>query len=122
MASRPAEGPAEKTVGRAGFLAGLLGLISLVALSIVGLGHARTIEGAANAQFWIVVAIAAAALGWTTLMLSRTPARSRGGDVLRKLGVVFGALWLALFLWETLAIGTNAFTGPIEFGWAAWRG
>ncbi len=111
-----------RTVGRAGFLGGLLFFISLVALSIVGVGHARTIEGAANAQYWIVVLIAGAAMIAVTVALARATARTPTGEAARKAAIVLAAIWIAIFLWETASVGTGAFGGPFEFAWAAWKG
>ncbi|PZQ14960.1 MAG: hypothetical protein DI565_10990 [Ancylobacter novellus] len=107
---------------RAGFLGGLLAFLSFVALSVIGVGHARTIEGAANAQFWIVVALVAAALAFVTAALARTTAGSTVGEAARKAAVALAAVWLLVFLWETVAVGTGAFSGPFELGWAAWKG
>lgn len=115
------QGGEDRTLSKAAFLGGLLAFAAVASLSIVGVGHARTIEGAANAQYWIVVLIAAAVLGGVTFALSRTPARSRAGETARKVAVVLAALWLAIFLWETVAIGAGAFPGPFELGWAAWK-
>lgn len=112
----------EKTVGKAAFLGGLLAFVAFASLSVVGIGHARTIAGAANAQYWIVVAIAAAALAAVTAALARTPARTRFGEVARKIGVASGAVWLVLFLWETAGVGGGAFSGPLELLWSALSG
>lgn len=110
-----------KTLSRAAFLGGLLAFMSLVALSVVGVGHARTIAGAANPQYWIVTLMVAGTLGWATLALARTPARTPRGDVARRVGVAVAALWLAIFVWETVATGSGAFAGPFELVWAATR-
>lgn len=115
MAARSdGEGPAEKTVGKAAFLGGLLAFISLASFSVVGVGHARTIVGAANTQYWVVVAITAAALAVVTLALARTPASSRTGEAARRAGVALAALWVALFLWETIGVGAGIAPGPLE--------
>lgn len=113
---------ADRPTSRAAFLGGLLAFVALVALSVVGIGHARTIEGAANAQYWLVTAGVAAALGFVTFSLGRTPARTRAGETAKKIGVLLAAIWLAVFLWETIAVGSGAFPGPFELGWAAWKG
>lgn len=120
---RPVEEGAAKgrTVGRAGFLGGLLFFISLVALSIVGVGHARTLEGAANPQYWIVVLIAGAAMVAVTVALARASAWTPAGEAARKAGVGLAAIWIAVFLWETASVGTGAFAGPFELAWAAWK-
>lgn len=114
-------GGEDRTLSKAAFLGGLLAFAAVASLSIVGVGHARTIEGAANAQYWIVVLIAAAVLGGVTYALWRTPARSRAGETARRIVVILAAVWLAIFLWETVAIGAGAFTGPFELGWTAWK-
>lgn len=111
----------DKTVGKAAFLGGLLAFASVAALSIVGVGHARSLEGAANPQYWIVVAIAAAVIGWVTLSLARTPARTRPGEVARRVAVALAAMWLVVFLWETTAVGTDRFSGPFELAYAAMK-
>ena len=122
MTAAGQEGGEARTVGRAGFLGGLLAFVALVALSVVGLGHARTIRGDANLQFWIVVTITAAALAVVTLALARSRAGSAGGEAARKIGVGLAAVWLAVFLWETTAVGTGAYSAPIEMAWTAWKG
>lgn len=114
--------PADRATSRAAFLGGLLAFVALVALSVVGIGHARTIEGAANAQYWLVTAGVAAALGFVTLSLSRAPARTRTGDAARRIGVVLAWIWLAVFLCETIAAGSGAFFSPFELAWSAWKG
>lgn len=114
--------PERPSGARAGFLGGLLAFVAFVALSVVGVGHARTIEGAANAQYWIVVLLVAAALGFVTLSLARARARSPAGEAARKAAVALATVWLLVFLWETIAIGTGAFPGPFELGWTAWKG
>lgn len=110
------------TVGRAGFLGGLLAVCSLVALSVVGIGHSRTIAGAANPQFWIVTAIVSATMATVIAGLARTRARTPAGEVARKIGLALAAVWLAAFLWEAVAIGAFGGGGPFELGWAAWKG
>lgn len=123
MAPEPtAHANSEKTVGRAGFLGGLLAFVSFVALSVVGLGHSRSVEGAANAQFWVVVALVAATMAAVTVGLAREPARTRAGELARKIGVALAVVWLGLFVWETIAIGAFGDGGPIELAWAAWTG
>lgn len=107
---------------KAAFLGGLLAVASLVSLSVAGVGHARTIAGAANAQYWIVVAGVAAALAFIIQALARTPARSGAGETVRKIAVPLAGLWLAVFLWEAVAVGSGAFAGPFELGWAVWKG
>ncbi|MDR4308465.1 hypothetical protein IHQ68_17740 [Chelatococcus sambhunathii] len=116
------DGAEGHAVGRAGFLGGLLFFISLVALSIVGVGHARTLEGAANPQYWIVVLIAGAAMTAVSVALSRASARTPAGETARKAGVALATIWIAVFLWETASVGTGAFAGPFELAWAAWKG
>jgi hypothetical protein len=118
-ASTPSQ---EKTVGRAAFLGGLLAFSSLVALSVIGVGHSRSLEGSANAQYWIVVALTAAVLAAVAAGLARTPARTSAGEAARRIGVALAALWLVIFLWEAVAIGGGAFAGPFELGWAALKG
>lgn len=112
---------ADAASSKAAFLGGLLSVASLVALSVVGVGHARTIAGAANAQYWIVVAGVAAALGFIAFSLARTPARTGRGEIVRKIALPLAGLWLAIFLWEAVAVGSGAFAGPFELGWAAWK-
>jgi protein-S-isoprenylcysteine O-methyltransferase Ste14 len=120
-ADRDGGGDSAKTVGRAAFLGGLLAFCSLVGLSVVGVGHSRTIEGAANAQFWIVAAIAFAATAAATYGLARERARSPAGEVARRAGVALACLWLAIFLWESVATGAVGYGGPFELAWAAWK-
>lgn len=103
-----------ETVGRAAFLGGLLAFVMFATASVIGVGHARSLKGAANPQYWIVVAISAAALAVIVAALARATARSAGGEFARKAGVVIGALWIALFVWETVAIGGGGFPGPLE--------
>jgi hypothetical protein len=122
MPDAPSPSSADRPTSRAAFLGGLLAFVALVALSVVGIGHARTIEGAANAQYWLVTAGVAAALGFVTFSLGRTPARTPAGEAARRIGVALAAIWLAVFLWETIAVGSGAFAGPFELGWAAWKG
>ncbi|MFC3693867.1 hypothetical protein [Chenggangzhangella methanolivorans] len=119
---RPEAPGEERSASKAAFLGSLLAFLSLVALSVIGVGHARTIEGAANAQYWIVVAGIAAALAFVTTALARTRARGRTGETLRRVAVPLATLWLVIFLWETAAVGAGAFPGPFELGWAAWKG
>jgi hypothetical protein len=114
--------PPEKTLSRAAFLGGLLGFLSAVALSVVGVGHSRSLQGAANPQYWIVVAIVSASLAAVTLGLARATARTKSGEAARKIAVAAAALWLFVFLWETIATGSGAATGPFELAWGAWKG
>lgn len=116
----PASG--ERASSKAAFLGGLLAFIALVALSVVGVGHSRAIEGAANAQYWIVVAAVAGAFGFVCVSLLRTPARTAAGETARRIGVALAVAWLVVFLWESVAIGSGAFSGPFELVWAAWKG
>lgn len=102
------------TVGRTSFLGGLLAFAMLATASVIGVGHARSLKGAANAQYWIVVAISVAALAVIVSALARATARTPHGELARKAGVGLGALWIALFAWETVAIGAGAFPGPLE--------
>ena len=114
--------PGASTTSKAAFLGGLLGFGALVALSLIGVGHARTISGSANTQYWILVTGLVAALGFVLVALARTPARSRAGEAVRRIAVPVAAIGLALFLWEAVAIGAGAFSGPLELAWTAWRG
>ena len=109
------------TIGRTAFLGGLLAVCSLVALSVVGIGHSRAIAGAANPQFWIVTAIVFAAMAAIICGLARARARTPAGEIARKIGIALAAVWLAAFLWETVAIGAFGGGGPFELGWAAWK-
>lgn len=117
-----ADRPEPPGIGKAAFLGGLLAFAALVSLSVLGVGHARTIRGAANAQYWIVTLLVAGAFGWATLALARTPARTRVGDIARRVGVAAAALWLALFLWEAAAVGAFGTPGPLELAYSALKG
>lgn len=105
----------DRPVGRAAFLGGLLGFIALVAFSVVGIGHARTLEGDANLQYWIVVALVTAALAGVTGALSQHPARTRTGEVARKIGVAVAGVGTVLFVWETVALGLGGEAQPVAY-------
>ncbi|MET0314113.1 MAG: hypothetical protein ABW275_06930 [Hansschlegelia sp.] len=112
----------DRPVGRAAFLGGLLAFVALVACSVVGVGHSRSLEGDANLQYWIVVALTAATIAGVTFALSREPARTRFGEAARKIGVAFAAVGLILFVWETIAIGLGAESAPVLWLIQALRG
>lgn len=100
----------DKPLSHAAFLAWALGFMWLIALSVVGIAHSRQLRGDANIQFWIVVALVAAALAALTTALARTPASS--GDLARR--IVVGATYagIALFVWETVALGAGFAGSP----------
>ncbi|HEY0292271.1 MAG TPA: hypothetical protein VGC51_08015 [Hansschlegelia sp.] len=102
-------------VGKAAFLGGLLAFVSAVAFSVVGVGHSRSLEGDANIQYWVVVALVAGALAVVTAALARTMARSRLGEVARRAAVALAAVGLVLFVWETVALGFGAEAGPVSY-------
>jgi len=104
----------DRPVGRAAFLGGLLAFITLIELSVVGIGHARSLRGDANIQYWIVVGIVVAATATVIFHLSRTPAATKPGEILRRAAVPLAALGLAAFLWETVALGIGSAFSPIE--------
>lgn len=104
----------QQIVGRAAFLGGLLAFVVLVEFSVIGIGHARTLEGAANTQYWVVVALVAATAGFVTFSLAQTRAATGLGEAARKIAVPLSALGVALFLWETAALGTGLGRGPFE--------
>jgi hypothetical protein len=111
----------EGAVGRAAFLGGLLAFVSLVALSVIGVGHSRSLAGGANAQYWIVVGLTAAGLAAVTAGLARADARTRLGDAARRGGVAAAVLWLGVFLWEAVATGVGV-AGPFELVWSVLKG
>lgn len=100
--------PADRTLTRAGFLIGALAFTALIALSIVGIGHSRQIRGAANPEFWIVVALVAAAATAMIVGLALQPERS----ALRVAVVALAAIGVALFVWETTALGLGLSPSP----------
>lgn len=103
----------DQTVSRAAFLGGLLAFAVFATASVIGVGHARSLRGAANPQFWIIVVISAVSLVVIVRALARTTARTENGELARKAGVVLAAIWTAAFVWETVAIGSGAFRGPL---------
>lgn len=111
--SKPPAPDNDRPISRAAFFGWGLGFISLIALSVVGLGHSPQIRGAANLQYWVVVALVGAAVGAATLALARAAAASPAGDAMRRLGVGLGALGLALFLWEAVAVGRGLSPSPV---------
>lgn len=112
----------DRPVGRAAFLGGLLAFVALVAFSVVGVGHSRSLQGAANAQYWVVVALVAATLGWVAFALSRETARTGAGEAARRIAVPLAAIGAVLFVWETVAIGLGAESAPVAWVIAALRG
>ncbi|GLK75282.1 hypothetical protein GCM10008171_05360 [Methylopila jiangsuensis] len=110
---KPPAPDADRPISRAAFFGWGLGFISLIALSVVGLGHSPQIRGAANLQYWVVVALVGAAVAAATWALARAEAASRAGDAARRLGVGLGALGLGLFLWEAVAIGRGLSPSPV---------
>jgi hypothetical protein len=112
----------DRPVGRAAFLGGLLSFVALVACSVVGVGHSRSLEGDANLQYWIVVALTAATIAGVTVALSRERSQTRFGEVARKMGVALAAIGLVLFIWETIAIGLGAESAPVLWLVRALRG
>ncbi len=121
MTARPDRRPAagDRPVGRAAFLGGLLSFVALIELSVIGLGHARTLEGEANAQFWIVVGLVAGVAGFVTAALGRTEAATAAGEAARRGAVIASWAGIVLFVWECVAIGSGAFSGPLELASAA---
>ncbi|MBB3972380.1 hypothetical protein [Hansschlegelia beijingensis] len=112
---------ADRPVGRAAFLGGLLAFITLIELSVVGLGHARSLRGDANIQYWAVVAIVVAAAATVLFNLARTPAATKTGELVRRVAVPVAAIGLAIFLWETVALGVGASSSPLELIAGAFR-
>ncbi|GLK81122.1 hypothetical protein [Methylopila turkensis] len=113
----PNEGPIrrdeDRPLSRAAFFGWGLGFIALIALSVVGLGHSPQIRGAANPQYWAVVALVGAAVAAAVIMLARSAAATRLGDAARRLGVALGTIGLVLFLWEALAVGRGLSPSPV---------
>lgn len=109
-APRPSD---DRPLSRAAFFGWGLGFISLIALSVVGLGHSPQIRGAANLRYAIVVVLVAAALGAATVMLARSASASRSGEAFRRFGVAFGATALVLFVWEAIAVGRGLSPSPV---------
>ncbi|MFD1331785.1 hypothetical protein ACFQ4O_07190 [Methylopila musalis] len=103
----------ERPLSRAAFFGWGLGFIALIALSVVGLGHSPQIRGAANLQYWVVVALVGAAVAAATLALARSEAASRVGDLAHRVGVALGGAGLALFLWEAVAVGRGLSPSPV---------
>ncbi|MFC7052980.1 hypothetical protein ACFQI3_09810 [Hansschlegelia quercus] len=112
----------DRPVGRAAFLGGLLSFVALVACSVVGVGHSRSLEGDANLQYWIVVGLTAATIAGVTFALSRERARTGLGEAARKAGVALAAIGLVLFIWETIAIGFGAESAPVLWLIRAFKG
>jgi hypothetical protein len=102
----------DRPLSRAAFLGGALGFVSLIALSLVGTSHARSLRGDAGLEFWFVVALVAAALVTITVTLARTPAASTAGDVARRIAVGMALVGIVGFVWETTALGAGYQPSP----------
>ncbi|MGA0531321.1 hypothetical protein [Hansschlegelia sp. KR7-227] len=96
---------AGRPVRHAAFVAGVWCAIALIGLSVVGMAHARSVQGHAETAFWIVVALVAAAAGWTALAFARAPVATRAGRVVQRVAASLMALAVVLFLWETIVVG-----------------
>jgi phosphoglycerol transferase MdoB-like AlkP superfamily enzyme len=104
---RPAPDANGGALSKPAFLGGLLGFVAAIALSVTGMSHARTVRGAAELKFWIVVLLVAAAAATVLVALARTRCQSRGGEALRRSAVAVGWVALVLFLWETIFVGAG---------------
>lgn len=102
----------DKPLSHAAFLVWALGFMWLIALSVVGIAHSRQLRGDANIQFWIVVALVAAALAALATALARTPASSGRSDTARRIVVGASYAGIALFVWEATALGAGFADAP----------